>query len=298
MITSARLNPRTPSFPSPQGPSNGLEAPQQPTRAAPPLGDGKRKEAGTRAGTQVAGDEGSSGPTSQLKADIIFGNEDAPEKLTQLARRGTFLVHGRAPFVAVNTDLPFHGPKVELRRSRVVHIRGPAEADWFTEGALRGVLASDAVAVNAVGALDFDSEAVVETRLDGNWDGEGGGEGDGSQGEGQEQGQGQMRLMEWRFFDVVQARACKRALREHYGRRLHIQNAPDPCWDYVEMTNYLRAKGVGQKALDGLRRNPFDGDNSPSTPVYPAYFLEEAVQSKEGTSIEEGTPGPTSTKEA
>ncbi|ROV91463.1 hypothetical protein VSDG_07134 [Cytospora chrysosperma] len=234
---------------------------------------------------QRRSDSNPSSPSSpsSLKADIVFGNDNAPYDLRRRARDGSFLVRGRAPFVAVNNQLVFNRPKADLGRSRVLRIRGPAGVEGFNEEAMRHVLTSDAAAMEAVGALGVDSEP-VETR-DG-YEGEGEGEGEGER-RGWEQ-EGGMRTMEWRFFDHVQARAFKRALRDHYGRRLKIESGPDPCWDYKEMTRYLsrsRAKN-GRRASIRQQQQQLGWLApvvDPSAPVYPAYFLEAAAETGKHT---------------
>lgn len=206
------------------------------------------------------GRRGNSRPSS-LKADIVFGNENAPYALRQRAREEAFLVRGRPPFVAVNTQLAFDSPKADLRRSRALRIRGPPGVNGFDEASMRGILASSAAAMRAAGALGVESEP-VETR------------------EEHVGAEGVMRVMEWRFFDNDQARAFKHALREHYGQALEINSGPDPCWDYRAMMRYLSRSQNRRR-----ERKPFQQPECPahvvgsSVPVYPAYFLEMASKS-------------------
>ncbi|KUI57925.1 hypothetical protein VP1G_05258 [Cytospora mali] len=252
MILSAQLVPATPRTASSSPPEGSTEA--QPSGAS--AADGSE-------------------PKPDLKADIIFGNSDAPYKLRQAAWEKTFLVKGKTPFVTINTSLIFAGPKAELRRSRVLHIRGPPDAEGFDEETIRGVLTSNAAAMETVGALGVSSES-VETR------------------EEDEGGGSVVRVMEWRFFGVLQARNFKRVLREHYGKRLQVDSAPDPCWDYRDMREYLRrvsVKGQGPTYRQLFQRPVA----SPSVPVYPAYFMDSAAPNEKHTPTTKRTP-PTKSK--
>lgn len=220
----------------------------------------------------------------QQKADIVFGNEDAPYNLVRAARDRTFLVQGRTPYVAVNRQLLFRGTQIELRRSRVLRITGPPDEEGFDEETIRGVLLSSSAAMEAVGDIGVSSEP-VETREEvvGAGEGEGGA------------APRTVRTMEWRFFDTTQGKVFKRVLREHFGTRLMVRSAPDPCWDYSAMQQYLqRLSGVrsgggrgwgggGQllrKRLGPAAAAASDIDVNPSTPVWPAYFMETVMQTR------------------
>ncbi|ROW08773.1 hypothetical protein VMCG_02720 [Cytospora schulzeri] len=226
-------------------------------------------------------------PSSPQKADIVFGNENAPYELRQRARDGTFLVRGRTPFVAVNSQLVFNYPKVELRRSRVLRIRGPPGVEGFSEEAIRAVLAADATAMEAVGALGVQSEPVLMR------------EEEEEVKEGGEEGRtgGMVRVMEWRFFGTVQAKAFKVVLREHFGRQLEIANAPDPCWDYSKMAQYLRRMKNKGKVRMPFSQPPWVAPVvDPLAPVYPSYFLEvlsEKTEEPTGTEEKESQPAST-----
>ncbi|KUI63823.1 hypothetical protein VM1G_10624 [Cytospora mali] len=249
MILSAQLVPATP-------------------RTSPPEGSTEAQLSGASA-------TDASEPKPDLKADILFGNSDAPYKLRQAAREKTFLVKGKTPFVAVNTNLIFSRPKAELRRSRVLHIRGPPDAEGFDEETIRGVLTSNAAAMEAVGALGVSSES-VETR------------------EEDEGGGSVARVMEWRFFGVLQARTFERVLRAHYGKRLQVDSAPDPCWDYRDMREYLRRVSVKEQGptYRQLFQRPVA---SPSVPVYPAYFMDSDAPTEKHTPTTKHTPPTEST---
>ncbi|KAK7749955.1 hypothetical protein SLS53_000537 [Cytospora paraplurivora] len=255
--------------------------PADTTPHAAPTGEGD--EPGPQSQSTSALREGRRQTPQQQRADILFGNEDAPYNLVRAARAKTFLVQGRTPYVTINRQLLFRGTQIELRRSRVLHIIGAPDEEGFDEETIRAVLQSSPTAMEAVGALGVSSEP-VETRDEVVGAGEDGGAAPRT-----------IRTMEWRFFDTAQGKVFKRVLREHFGMRLVVRSAPDPCWDYRAMEQYLqrlsgvrsgggRGGGGGGQLLRqhrGPAAPPAGVEVEPSTPVWPAYFMETAIRTRE-----------------
>lgn len=239
MVLSARLNHHTPSSPRDE-------------HEAQPIGARKAPD---------------------MKADILFGNEDAPLKLLNLARRSKFLVQGKTPHVTINPSIVFSHPRTHVSQSRVLHVRGPPDTEGFDEETIRGVLARSEAVMRR--GMSTDSEP-VETRHD---------DRDGS------------RVMEWRFFDSRQARAFKAILQKHYGWELQIRSVADPCWDYQAMWKYIRRASESPKEppvrplYPAVRGGEEDGpwEDNPDDfleLVHPPSFNAKATQTEETTSTE------------
>lgn len=157
----------------------------------------------------------SKGHDDRISAVVEFNRKAAAGKLIARAKQGNFTVNGVTPWVGLNKHIAFRDELTGIRHSRVLRITGPPGVPGFTQACLRALLNADThlqEVMRGCGAsnyLGFESEPPREYMTD---DGSGN------------------KVIEWAFFSTAyQTIPILMSLRRQFHRKLHVDQALDPC---------------------------------------------------------------------